>query len=316
MIRVENLTKNFGKVKALQDLSLHVDTGAIYGFLGPNGAGKTTTLRILSGLARPDRGSAWIMGKEVQNQTVELRNSLGYLPEVPAYYSWMTPMEYLSGFVAPLYAIKGVDAKVRSEEILERVGLSQAGHRRIAGFSRGMRQRLGIAQALIHKPPILLLDEPVSALDPAGRKDVLDLIDSLRGNTTVLLSTHILSDVERICDTIGIIANGQLVAQDARQSLLNRYATPIIEIEADQEISAWLEKARSFPYVENITQSNSSLRLLVSDLTKAQVDLLASLAELGIRIRRFEIIHPNLEDVFLRLTKPDQDSKEPGAEHV
>lgn len=316
MIRIEELTKNFGKVEALRGLSLQVDAGVIYGFLGPNGAGKTTTLRILSGLARQDRGNAWIMGEEVTNPSAMQRASFGYLPEVPSFYAWMTPMEYLTGFIEPLYAIKGARARLRATEILEQVGLTGVAHRRIGGFSRGMRQRLGLAQALIHQPPILLLDEPVSALDPAGRKDVLDLIDSLRGNTTVLLSTHILSDVERVCDTIGIIANGQLVAQDARQSLLNRYATPAIEIEADQDISTWLEKARSLPYVEDITQFNSSFRLVVSDLPRAQADLLTSLAEQAVRVSRFEIVHPTLEDVFLRLTAPDRTGRENGGDRV
>lgn len=316
MIRIENLTKSFGKVTALQGLSLQVEAGAIYGFLGPNGAGKTTTLRILSGLAKPDRGGAWIMEKEVSNLSAEQRTHFGYLPEVPAFYTWMTPMEYLAGFVAPLYAIKGEGAKRRAAEILDLVGLSHAAHRRIGGFSRGMRQRLGLAQALIHQPPVLLLDEPVSALDPAGRKDVLDLIDSLRGDTTVLLSTHILSDVERICDAIGIITNGHLVAQGARQALLNQYAIPAIEIEADQDLSAWLEKARTLPFVENISQHNSSLRLVVNDLPRAQADLLNLLAEQGVALRRFEIVHPTLEDVFLRLTASDRTSEESGEQHV
>jgi ABC-2 type transport system ATP-binding protein len=169
MIRIENLTKRFGDIPALQGLSLQVEAGAIYGFLGPNGAGKTTTLRILSGLARPDAGSARIMGKEVTNPETELRASFGYLPEVPSFYTWMTPREYLAGFVAPLYAIQGEMARKRSAEILDQVGLAQVADRRIAGFSRGMRQRLGLAQTLIHRPPVLLLDEPVSALDPAGR---------------------------------------------------------------------------------------------------------------------------------------------------
>jgi ABC-2 type transport system ATP-binding protein len=316
MIRIENLTKSFDKVAALQGLNLEVEAGAIYGFLGPNGAGKTTTLRILSGLARKDGGNAWIMGKEVAHPETELRASFGYLPEVPSFYTWMTPKEYLSNLIAPLYGIKGKVAKVRSAEILDKVGLSQAAGRRIAGFSRGMRQRLGLAQALIHQPPILLLDEPVSALDPSGRKDVLDLIEGLRGNTTVLFSTHILSDVERICDTIGIIANGRLVAQEARQALLNRYAISAIEIESSQDISAWLEKARSRSYVENITQFNSSIRLMVSDLPRAQADLMALLVEQGVSVRRFEIVQPNLEDVFLRLTALGHANAESGVSHV
>jgi ABC-2 type transport system ATP-binding protein len=305
MIRIENLTKKFGDVRALQGLSLEVQTGAIYGFLGPNGAGKTTTLRILSGLAKLDRGSAWIMGKEVRQTNVEQRASFGYLPEEPSFYTWMTPNEYLSNLVAPLYGIRGEAARKRTSEILEQTGLSYAARRRIAGFSRGMRQRLGLAQALIHRPPVLLLDEPVSALDPAGRKDILELIESLRGTTTVLFSTHILSDVERICDTIGIIANGRLVVQEDRQVLLDRYAIPAIEVESDYDLAAWSEEAKSLSYVENISQSDASFRLVVSDLRMAQADLLASLAAQGVPLRRFEVVHPNLEDVFLRLTGPE-----------
>lgn len=303
MIRIENLTKRFNKVIALQELSLEVEAGVIYGFLGPNGAGKTTTLRILSGLAHPDGGRAWILDKEVTRPGSDLRASFGYLPEVPAFYSWMTPMEYLASFVAPLYDIKGANAKTRAAEILHLVGLSKAGDRRIGGFSRGMRQRLGLAQVLIHRPPVLLLDEPVSALDPAGRKDVLKLIENLRGEATVLFSTHILSDVERICDRIGIIANGQLIAQARRQELLERYAIPAIEIETDQDLNGWLEQVNNFPYVESAEQSNSSIRLVVSDLSRAQVELLNLLAEQGLLVRRFEVVQPNLEDVFLRLTE-------------
>jgi ABC-2 type transport system ATP-binding protein len=303
MIRVENLTKRFDRVTALQGLNLEVEAGVVYGFLGPNGSGKTTTLRILSGLAHPDGGHAWILDREVTRPGSDLRASFGYLPEVPAFYSWMTPMEYLASFVAPLYDIKGANAKTHTVEILDLVGLSKVANRRIGGFSRGMRQRLGLAQALIHRPPVLLLDEPVSALDPAGRKDVLKLIESLRGEATVLFSTHILSDVERICDRIGIIANGRLVAQAQRQELLERYAIPAIEIEADHDLNAWLEQVNTFPYVKSAQQSNSSVRLVVSDLPRAQVDLLNLLAEQGLRVRRFEVVQPNLEDVFLRLTE-------------
>jgi ABC-2 type transport system ATP-binding protein len=316
MIRIENLTKNFGEIPALQGLSLEVEAGAIYGFLGPNGAGKTTTLRILSGLARADGGHAWIKDIDITHPESELRASFGYLPEVPAFYTWMTPREYLAGFVAPLYNLRGEQAKKRTAEILDLVGLSQVANRRIGGFSRGMRQRLGLAQALIHQPPILLLDEPVSALDPAGRKDVLDLIESLRGSTTVLFSTHILSDVERICDTIGIIANGRLVAQEARQALLDRYAIHAIEIEAEQDLSGWLEKAHLLPFVESISQTNSTYRLMVSDLPQAQAGLIALLAGQGIAVRRFEVVRPNLEDVFLRLTAPESADSESRVSHV
>ena len=155
--------------------------------------------------------------------------------------AWMTPREYLRDFVAPLYRMRGQAAARRADELLEIVGLKDAANRRIGGFSRGMRQRMGLAQALVHRPPVLLLDEPVSALDPAGRKEVLDLIETLRGQTTILLSTHILADVERVCDVVGIIARGRLVVQARREDLLARYVTPLFEIETDNGFGHWLE---------------------------------------------------------------------------
>jgi ABC-2 type transport system ATP-binding protein len=169
-----------------------------------------------------------------------------------------------------------------------------------------MRQRLGLAQAMLHQPKVLLLDEPVSALDPAGRKEVLDLIDSLRGNTTVLLSTHILTDVERVCDVIGIIASGKLVVQDHRDTLLARYALPIYEVEVENGFGGWVERSRQLPFVKNITVSNSTARVLVNNLELAQKELLASIVAEGLFLRRFEIVKPSLEDIFLRLTEKEQ----------
>jgi len=234
MIRIEKLAKRYTSVRALNGLDMQVAPGTVYGFLGPNGAGKTTTLRILAGLARADHGQAWIMGNPVglhglQPHTVQM----GVLPEEPAFYPWMTPREYLRDFVAPLYRLDAKAASQRAKDLLGQVGLTQAANRRIGGFSRGMRQRLGLAQALIHQPAILLLDEPVSALDPAGRKEILELIESLRGQATILLSTHILADVERVCDTVGIINKGRMILESDRQALLDRYALPVFEIEVE-----------------------------------------------------------------------------------
>ena len=172
----------------------------------------------------------------------------------------------------------------------------------MAGFLAGMRQRLGLAQALIHNPPVLLLDEPVSALDPAGRKEVLELIESLHGKVTILLSTHILADVERICDVVGIINKGRLIVQEQREELLRQYTTPVFEIELDNGSEAWMERARKFPFVETMTLENSTIRVLVKDIRAAQKALLDSLAADDLLVRRFEILHPSLEDVFLRLT--------------
>ena len=307
MIRVENLVKTYGSVHALDGLSLHVEPGVVYGFLGPNGAGKTTTLRILSGLARPDRGQAWIMDQPVAlrqsaGQGVAARLMVGVLPEEPAFYAWMTPRELLRDLVAPLYGMEPTEAAKRTNLLLEQVGLSGSADRRIGGFSRGMRQRLGLAQALVHRPKILLLDEPVSALDPAGRKEVLELIDDLRQQATVLLSTHILADVERVCDMIGIINQGRMIIESEREALLERYAVPLIEVESDDALENWAEQARSLPGVESVTLANHTARLQVQDAATIQAELLASLLRQGLHLQRFEIVRPSLEDVFLRLT--------------
>ena len=165
-----------------------------------------------------------------------------------------------------------------------------------------MRQRMGLAQALVHRPPVLLLDEPVSALDPAGRKEVLELIETLRGQTTILLSTHILADVERVCDVVGIIAKGSLIVQSRRDDLLARYVTPLFEIESDNGFEHWLEWVEKQTFVTNVTVSNNTARVLVKDVHMAQKPLLESMARESLSVRRFEMVHPSLEDVFLRLT--------------
>ena len=305
MIRIENLVKTYGNVHALDGLSLEVVPGVVYGFLGPNGAGKTTTMRILSGLAKANSGRAWILDKEISHPGTDVRALIGVLPEEPAFYGWMTAREYLRDFVAPLFGIRGKPAADRAVELLKIVGLLEAADRRVAGFSRGMRQRLGLAQALVHRPSVLLLDEPVSALDPAGRKEVLDLIETLRGETTILLSTHILADVERVCDMVGIINNGRMIVQDKRDELLARYAAPLIEVVTENGFNGWLDWARKQPFVTKVTAINHIAVLLVRDVSAAQHPLLSSLAEQNIPVRRFEVVHPSLEDVFLRLTEKE-----------
>ncbi len=303
MIRVENLVKTYAQVRALDGLNLRVEAGKVYGFLGPNGAGKTTTLRILSGLARPDAGQAWIMEQPVAFGSAPLRKMIGVLPEEPAFYPWMTPRELLRDLTAPLYGMSPADSTRKTAELLERVGLSSAADRRIGGFSRGMRQRLGLAQALVHQPSILLLDEPVSALDPAGRKEVLELIDSLRRQATILLSTHILADVERVCDMVGIIHHGQLVIEAERESLLERYGVPVIEVEFEGALKAWSEQAGSLPGVEQVSLANHTARLRVKDAATSLPAVLQSIIGQGLPVARVEIVRPSLEDVFLRLTE-------------
>ena len=197
----------------------------VFGFLGPNGAGKTTTLRILTGLARPTSGKAQVAGVDVLRDGRKLSRRIGHLPEEPAFYTWMTPREFLD-YLGRLYGLSSHERAARTRELLALVRMEDVSRRRIAGFSRGMRQRLGVAAALIHHPEVLFLDEPASALDPAGRKEVLDLIENLRGQCTVVMSTHILADVERVCDVVGIIAKGRMLVQSPREAVAGTLRHP------------------------------------------------------------------------------------------
>ncbi|HCM96598.1 MAG: hypothetical protein A2X25_00200 [Chloroflexi bacterium GWB2_49_20] len=301
-IRVESLVKTYGPVHALDGLNLHVEAGSVFGFLGPNGAGKTTTMRILTGLARPTSGQAWVAGVDLATDGHDLSRRIGYLPEEPAFYPWMTPLEFLD-YLGRLY---GLQAKIRSarvKELLDLVKLGDSGRRRIGGFSRGMRQRLGFAAALVNQPEVLFLDEPASALDPAGRKEVLDLIGSLHGQCTVLMSTHILADVERVCDVIGIMARGRLIVQAARQELLEQVATPVFEVEAEDVygLQAWAETGRTLPWVASVEFKAATARVVVKDVSLAKRELLPSLLQAGLVLNRYEELKPSLEDVFLRL---------------
>ena len=301
-IRIIGLHKNFGRVKALDGLDLTVEEGTVFGFLGPNGAGKTTTLRILTGLAHPTAGKAWVSGVEVGRGDV--RREIGYLPEVPAFYGWMTAQEYLRDLVAPLFGLRGTEAQKRTEELLALVDLASVARRRIGGFSRGMRQRLGLAQALLNRPRVLLLDEPVSALDPAGRHEILEMIERLRGQMTVLMSTHILADVERVCDTVGIIHKGRLIVQDRREALLDRYAQPVVEIEFDAtlaEVQAWAQGLSGHALVGGTSVEGRVVRLAVNDPASARAALPGLVAQAGLPVQRYQWVRPSLEDVFLRL---------------
>jgi ABC-2 type transport system ATP-binding protein len=306
-IRTEELHKTFGDVRALDGLTLSVAKGSVFGFLGPNGAGKTTTIRILIGLARPNAGRAWVSGVEVDANAAERRqlaSRIGYLPQEPTFYPWMTAREFLD-YVGRVFGLPSAERRARTQEMLELAGLTEAAKRRIGGFSGGMCQRLGVAQALINRPEVLFLDEPVSSLDPAGRKELLVLIEQLRGRCTVFMSTHILADVERVCDTVGIINRGQLVAEAPQAELIERYAVPAFEIETEngfvEQLVAWAERLRGTTWVESVSINGRTMRAVVSDVGRAKRELLVSAVQSGIVLTRYEMVRPSLEDVFLRL---------------
>jgi ABC-2 type transport system ATP-binding protein len=305
-IRIEGLTKRFGNVQALDGLSLAVEAGSVFGFLGPNGAGKTTTIRILTGLARADAGQAWIDGLEVTREPRGISCHIGYLPQEPSFYPWMTAREFLH-YVGRVFGLSAIERKQRTAELLDLAGLGAAAGRRIGGYSGGMGQRLGIAQALVNRPPVLLLDEPVSGLDPAGRRELLQLIDRLRGQCTVFMSTHILADVERVCDSVGIISQGRLVAEAPQQELLDRYVVPAFELEVDNrftaQLSAWVDGIQAQPWVTSVQLDRGTARVVVSDVETSRRQLLASALAAGLVLNRYEMVRPSLEDVFLRLVQ-------------
>ncbi|UCE97873.1 MAG: ABC transporter ATP-binding protein [Dehalococcoidia bacterium] len=303
-IRCEGLTKRYRDVVALDGLDLAVGEHSVFGFLGPNGAGKTTTVKLLVGLSIPLSGKAWIAGQEVNPGAIELRNKIGYLPEVPTFYNWMSGLEFLF-FIGELYHLLKEEIENRCNELLELVELQEAAKRKIGSYSRGMRQRLGIAQALINRPTIIFLDEPCSALDPIGRRDMLDLIQRLSTNATVFMSTHILSDVERVCDSVGIIDRGRLVITSSIEELRRKYAHPVFEIEFEEEPSPFIPMLQSIRWLAKFEQVDSdgspTLYLRVTDISTAKKELPGIVAASGLTLLRYEINQPTLEDIFVQL---------------
>jgi len=301
-ITLVDLHKKFGDTTALAGVTLAVPTGSIFGFLGPNGAGKTTTLRILTGLARPTSGTATLLDAHAPNESAGLRSQIGYLPDVPAFYPWMTAREFMH-FAGRLFGMTRALIDERTTYLLEMAGLG-AVHRKIGGFSRGMKQRLGIAQALINAPRLLLLDEPTSALDPMGRRDVLEMIASLRGRTTVFFSTHILADVERVCDTVAILDRGSVVAHGPISELKRRYSASRLSIQVDGAIEPLAQAFAGSTWLSALEQSPGTLRMTVTDLDAARHDILQALTRQSVPLRRFEVEEPSLEDVFVELLSP------------
>jgi ABC-2 type transport system ATP-binding protein len=304
-ISTSDLTKRYGGgVVALDHLSLNVPSGSIFGFLGPNGAGKTTTLRLLTGLAQATDGTGRVAGIPIGATDGRLARNIGYLDQDPRFYGWMRGREMLE-MVGRLHGLQGHELRQRVGEVLEIVGLTDAAHRRVGGYSGGMRQRLGIGQAIINQPRVLFLDEPVSSLDPEGRRDVLEIVSRLRGVATVFMSTHILNDVERVCDRVAILNVGHLVVEGPIDELLDHYAQPIYELEPEPQQAGSIDRLagllRGEAWVREIQTTPDTVRVFVNDPKVAGPAILPALAGSGVTLARFERARPSLEDVFLRL---------------
>ncbi len=280
--------------------------GSIFGLLGPNGAGKTTTIRLLTGLARPTSGSAQVVGVPIGGSETALHQRIGYLDQEPRYYGWMRGRELLQ-LAGRLYGLEGAALRARVDEVLDIVGLAGVGDRRIATYSGGMRQRIGIGQALVNRPSLLILDEPMSSLDPEGRRDVIELISSFRGQATVLLSTHILGDVERACDRVAILDHGRLLIELSIGDLLDEHAKPVYRLDAEPNqgpaLDALVLTLNGAPWARSVSRTGDEIRVIVRDPGAAAREILPIVTGAGVTLSTFERLRPSLEDVFLQLVR-------------
>lgn len=300
LIVCDGLTKQYGEVAALSGVSFEAGGGGCIGFLGPNGAGKTTTIRILSGLARPTAGRALVDGLDVVSQADQVRDRIGYLAQNPAFYNYMSAQEFML-WVASLFHMDGRTARSRTEELLKRLNLWEARRRAIGGYSGGMKQRLGIAQALINRPKVVFLDEPVSALDPIGRHEILNLIDELRGETTVFMSSHVLADVERVCDRVIIINKGKVAVEAAMDELRETYASPVFTVELDAHDGDLSAALKALPFVSGVRREGPVYRVAASDVAAARHGLPRAIIDAGATLVRYGVEAPTLEDIFLKV---------------
>lgn len=295
ILSISNVSKSFGKHQVINNLNLSVKENTIYGFIGKNGAGKTTTIKMILGLLKADNGKINVNGKLVQYGTNKTNKYIGYLPDVPEYYGFMTSMEYLN-LCGEITNMPKNDIRKRSIEMLELVGLEN-NNKKIHTFSRGMKQRLGIAQALLNKPKLLICDEPTSALDPLGRKEVLDILLSAKKYTTIVFSTHILSDVERICDRVAFLHNGSIALDKTIDEIktLNKSNQILLEFSKKDDTILFIKKYPNYSDIKDCTvivdtKNNNDI-----------IDIMSFLVNSKIAVQKIEILESTLENLFMEV---------------
>lgn len=297
LIQVTGLKKNFQGTEVIKGLNFTLDKGSCTALLGPNGAGKTTTLRMLSGLMDPTTGE--ISFTEAKKGE-DIRHLIGYLPQFPVFYEWMSGLEFLT-YVGKLGGLSSKEAKERSIELLELVGILDAKNRKVGKYSGGMKQRLGIAQAIIHRPQLIMLDEPVSALDPIGRREVLDLLEVLRKETTILFSTHILSDAEEVCDEILFLHNGEIVEAGTMNQLRGRYQQPKIDFIFRNTTDDLKSYFSTHELTQSVLENGNRMSVFVNDIDLARQRFLDKITKENWELEKFEISSMTLEDVFMKV---------------
>lgn len=298
---MEHLSKSFGTHKVIDELSFSVPEHTVFGFIGQNGAGKTTTMKMVLGLLKPSAGRITVCGEPVSYGQTKTNRFIGYLPDVPEFYGYMRPKEYL-GLCGEITGMPATEIKSKSEELLELVGLEKA-NKKIGGFSRGMKQRLGIAQALLNSPRLLICDEPTSALDPVGRKEILDILQQVKGKTTVIFSTHILSDVERICDQVAVLHAGRLALSGTLSEIMSCHRRDglFIEFKSPKDLQTFMSAESIQPLLSDSTHNGISLTLHSHELEKAEAAVISVLSGYSLLPSRLEVLEPTLESLFMEV---------------
>lgn len=303
ILRISKLSKSFGEQKVIDNLSFTVPENSIYGFLGQNGAGKTTTMKMILGLLAPTSGEIFVCGEKVKYGETKTNRHIGFLPDVPEFYSYMKPMEYLL-LCGDITGLDKKYTKEKAQELLSLVGLEKA-NKRIGGFSRGMKQRLGIAQALLNEPKLLICDEPTSALDPVGRKEILDILLSVKNKTTIVFSTHILSDVERICDHVAVLHNGSLVLNGSLSELKQNHKQDTIRIEflSSEDMERFISYENISIIADSLNPKDNNVVLKSKNITYVKEQIYNAFTNLKIYPEKVEMLEPTLENLFMEVVK-------------
>ena len=311
MIEITALTKRYGKNLALDNISFSIAKGEIVGFLGPNGAGKSTTMNIITGYLSSTSGSVKVDGFDILDNPNEVKKRVGYLPEIPPLYVDMTVEEYLD-FVFDLKKIKGLNKKAHITEIVEKVGIENVYRRRISHLSKGYKQRVGLAQALLGNPEVLILDEPTVGLDPKQIIEIRNVIKELGKDHTVILSSHILSEISAVCERVIIIKNGRIVAEDTPENLSKQFGGSMIELKIGADASSAVAVIEAIEGVESVTVKEDSeneclveVSTTLKDNTEFSKTLFFRLAENSMPILMQNTVKASLEDVFIELTEND-----------
>lgn len=296
LLTVNKLTKTYKEKTIINQIDFKVPDNACVALIGPNGAGKTTTLKMLAGLLKSSSGEIIFHNRPKKG---DFRNYIGYLPQYPTFYSWMTGYEFLV-YCAKLCLLSPTAAKSRANELLQKTGIFDAKDKRIASYSGGMKQRLGIAQAIIHQPKLLLLDEPVSSLDPIGRKEILLLMEELKKEMTIFFSTHILRDAEEVSDELILLHQGKVIESGSISNLQDTYQTSMIKLEFQDSLEMYQEKVSQLSNVSDTYIEKNTLWITAVDIPSAREEILFEAATHNWELTDFSIARASLEDMFMK----------------